>query len=71
VAALEGPRPNKAANESPAEDKANVSHLEDATGDDLSEMIDRRAAGAELAVDKLRAEFGKDAVVKGIMFEED
>jgi DNA polymerase-4 len=48
-----------------------VSHLEDATGDDLSDLIDRRAAGAELAVDKLRAKFGKDAVVKGITLEED
>jgi DNA polymerase-4 len=48
-----------------------VSHLEDATGDDLSDLIDRRAAGAEIAVDKLRAKFGKDAVVKGITLEED
>jgi DNA polymerase-4 len=48
-----------------------VSHLEDAIGDDLSDLIDRRAAGAELAVDKLREKFGKDAVVKGITLEED
>jgi DNA polymerase-4 len=48
-----------------------VTNLEDATGDDLSDLIDRRAAGAELAVDKLRAKFGKDAVVKGITLEED
>jgi len=48
-----------------------VANLEDATGDDLSDLIDRRAAGAELAVDKLRAKFGKDAVVKGITLEED
>ena len=48
-----------------------VSHLEDATGDDLSDLLDRRAAGAELAVDKLREKFGKDAVVKGITLEED
>ena len=48
-----------------------VSHLEDATGDDMSDLIDRRAAGAELAVDKLREKFGKDAVVKGITLEED
>ena len=48
-----------------------VSHLEDASGDDLSDLIDRRAAGAELAVDKLREKFGKDAVVKGITLEED
>ncbi len=48
-----------------------VSHLEDAAGDDLSDLLDRRAAGAELAVDKLREKFGKDAVVKGITLEED
>jgi DNA polymerase-4 len=48
-----------------------VSHLEDATGDNLSDLIDRRAAGAELAVDKLRAKFGSDAVLKGISLEDD
>ncbi len=48
-----------------------VTNLEDATGDDLSDLIDRRAAGAEIAIDKLRAKFGKDAVVKGITLEED
>ncbi len=48
-----------------------VSHLEDAIGDDLSDLIDRRAAGAELAVDKLRAKFGKDVVVKGLALDED
>ena len=48
-----------------------VSHLEDATGDDLADLIDRRAAEAEHAVDRLRAKFGRDAVVKGIALEED
>ena len=48
-----------------------VSHLEDATGDDLSDLIDRRDAQAEHAVDRLREKFGKDAVVKGITLEED
>ena len=48
-----------------------VSHLEDATGDDLSDLIDRREAKAEHAVDKLREKFGRDAVVKGITLEED
>jgi len=48
-----------------------VSQLEEATGDDLSDLIDRRAAGAELAVDKLREKFGKDAVVKGITLDEE
>ena len=48
-----------------------VSHREDATGDDLSDLIDRRAAGAELAIDKLRAKFGKDAVVKGLALDDE
>jgi DNA polymerase-4 len=48
-----------------------VSHLQDAAGDDLSDLIDRRAAGAELAIDKLREKFGKDAVVKGLTLDED
>ncbi len=48
-----------------------VSHLEDAVGQDLSDLIDRRAAGAELAVDKLREKFGRDAVVKGITLDDD
>jgi DNA polymerase-4 len=48
-----------------------VSSLSDATGDDLSDLIDRRAAEAEHAVDKLREKFGRDAVVKGLAFDED
>ena len=48
-----------------------VSHLEDATGDDLSDLIDRRAAEAEHAVDRLRAKFGQDAVVKGLALDDD
>ncbi|MSO67716.1 MAG: DNA polymerase IV [Pseudolabrys sp.] len=48
-----------------------VSHLEDATGDDMSDLIDRRAAEAEHAVDKLREKFGKDAVVKGLALDDD
>ena len=48
-----------------------VSQLEDATGDDLSDLIDRRGAQAEHAVDKLRSKFGKDAVVKGISLDEE
>lgn len=48
-----------------------VSHLEDATGDDLSDLIDRRAAGAELAVDKLREKFGKGVVVKGLALDDE
>jgi DNA polymerase-4 len=48
-----------------------VSHLEDATGDDLSDLIDRRGAQAEHAVDRLRSKFGKDAVVKGLALDEE
>jgi DNA polymerase-4 len=48
-----------------------VSHLEDATGDDLADLLDRRIAEAEHAVDRLRAKFGPDAVVKGLALEEE
>ena len=48
-----------------------VSHLQDATGDDLSDLIDRRGAQAEHAIDKLRSKFGKDAVVKGLALEDE
>jgi len=48
-----------------------VSHLEDATGDDLADLLNRREAQAEHAVDKLRAKFGKAAVVKGLAIDED
>jgi DNA polymerase-4 len=48
-----------------------VSHLEDATGDDLADLIDRRAAEAEHAIDRLRSKFGRDAVVKGLAFDDD
>jgi len=48
-----------------------VSHLEEAVGSDFADLIDRRAAEAEHAVDKLRSKFGRDAVVKGLAFEED
>jgi len=48
-----------------------VSHLEDAVGDDLADLIDARAAKAEHAVDRLRSKFGRDAVVKGLALEGD
>ncbi len=48
-----------------------VSHLEDAVGDDLADLIDRRVAEAEHAVDRLRAKFGRDAVVKGLALEDE
>lgn len=48
-----------------------VSHLEDAAGDDLADLIDARAARAEHAVDRLRSKFGRDAVVKGLALDEE
>ena len=48
-----------------------VSHLEDAAGDDLADLIDRRTAEAEHAIDRLRLKFGKDAVVKGLAMEDE
>jgi DNA polymerase-4 len=45
--------------------------LEDATGDDMSDLIDRRGAQAEHAIDRLRSKFGKGAVVKGLALDED
>lgn len=47
-----------------------VSNLEDATGDDLADLIDRRAAEAEHAVDRLRSKFGHNAVVKGLALDD-
>ena len=48
-----------------------VSNLEDAQGDDLADLLDRRGAQAEHAVDKLRAKFGKGAVIKGLALEDE
>ena len=48
-----------------------VSNLENAEGCDLADLIDRRAAEAEHAVDKLRSKFGRDAVVKGRTLDDD
>jgi DNA polymerase IV len=43
-----------------------VSALSDADGADFADLIDRRAAEAEQAIDRLRKKFGDDAVVKGL-----
>lgn len=48
-----------------------VSHLVEASGEDLSDLLNRRGALAEHAVDKLREKFGKTAVVKGLAIEEE
>jgi DNA polymerase-4 len=47
-----------------------VSNLEDAIGDDLADLIDRRAADAEHAVDRLRSKYGLGAVVKGLTLDD-
>ncbi len=48
-----------------------VSHLQEAADDDLADLLDRRSAEAEHAVDRLRAKFGRDAVVRGLALEDD
>ena len=48
-----------------------VSALDETGGDDLADLIDRRTAKAEHAVDALRSKFGRDAVVKGLAMDED
>jgi DNA polymerase-4 len=42
-----------------------------ADGADLGDFIDRRAAEAEQAIDRLREKFGNQAVVKGLTFDSD
>ncbi|TMJ32122.1 MAG: DNA polymerase IV, partial [Alphaproteobacteria bacterium] len=48
-----------------------VSILCPADGADFSDLINRRAAEAEQAVDRLRTRFGDQAVIKGLAFDED
>jgi DNA polymerase IV len=48
-----------------------VSNLKNAEDDDFADLIDRRTAEAEHAVDRLRSKFGRNAVVKGLALEED
>jgi len=48
-----------------------VSNLADADGGDFADLIDRRGAQAEHAVDRLREKFGRDAVVKGLALEDE
>jgi DNA polymerase-4 len=48
-----------------------VSALADADGADFADLLDRRAAEAEQAVDRLREKFGDDAVIKGLALEPD
>jgi DNA polymerase-4 len=46
-----------------------VSNLAEMQGEELSDMLNRRGAQAEHAIDKLRAKFGKDAVVRGLTID--
>jgi hypothetical protein len=48
-----------------------VSNLEDVEGDEFADLLDRRAAEAEHAVDRLRSKFGRTAIVKGLALDED
>jgi DNA polymerase-4 len=48
-----------------------VSALAPAAGSNFADLIDRRAADAEMAIDRLRARFGDDAIVKGLAFNQD
>jgi DNA polymerase-4 len=48
-----------------------VSSLEEADGIDFADLLDRRGAQAEQAVDRLREKFGRDAVVKGLALEDE
>ena len=48
-----------------------VSGLSDADGADFADLIDRRTAEAEQAMDRLRERFGDDAVVKGLALDHD
>jgi DNA polymerase-4 len=48
-----------------------VSQIVETHGTDLADLIGAREAQAEHAVDALRAKFGREAVVKGLSFEQD
>jgi DNA polymerase IV len=48
-----------------------VSGLCAADGNDRSDLLDRRTAEAEYAVDRLREKFGDEAVIKGLAFSDD
>ena len=48
-----------------------VSGLSAADGADFSDLIDRRAAEAEQAVDRLRKRYGDQAVIKGLALDPD
>ncbi|MBV9346825.1 MAG: DNA polymerase IV [Pseudolabrys sp.] len=47
-----------------------VSNLIETAGPEAGDLLDKRAAEAEHAVDKLRNRFGRDAVVKGLALDD-
>jgi DNA polymerase IV len=48
-----------------------LSALCDADGADFADLIDRRSAEAEQAIDRLRERFGDEAVIKGLALDGD
>jgi DNA polymerase IV len=48
---------------------AGVSALREGSADDDTDMLDRRAAHAERAIDDLRKKFGQAAVIRGIAYD--
>jgi DNA polymerase-4 len=48
-----------------------VTALCDANAADLTDLLDRRTAEAEHAIDRLRERFGDEAVIKGLAFDVD
>src|SRR5262245_40798074 len=48
-----------------------VSGLSEADGADFADLLDRRSAGAEQAIDRLRERFGDEAVIRGLAFDRD
>ena len=48
-----------------------VSSLGDADQSELADLLDRRTAQAERAIDRLRKKFGEEAVIKGLALEEE
>src|SRR5690606_14898026 len=47
-----------------------VSHLVEGDDADLADLLDRRTAQAEQAIDRLRAKFGRGAVIRGLALDE-
>ena len=46
-----------------------VSALCDVDGTDFADLIDRRTADAEQAIDRLRERFGDEAIIRGLALD--